>query len=125
MDREMKHSLISAEEVANFEARFQLKLPATYVGIPKPIFAYLAFRHMRNVRKFEERKLSCTESVLLALTKEESEAIAHGSLLSASRRESIARALSLSLFDVNDALGRYSFFLNERVTVLVVGEKEA
>lgn len=124
MDREMKHSLISAEEIAEFEARFQLKLPATYVGIPKPIFAYLACRHLGNVRKFVERKLSCTESVLLALTKEESEAIALGSQLSASRRESIARELSLSIIDVNDALGRYSFFLNERVSVMVVGEEQ-
>lgn len=124
MDREMKHSLISAEEIAEFEAKFQLKLPATYVGIPKPIFAYLACRHLGNVRNFVERKLSCTESVLLALTKEESEAIALGSQLSASRRESIARELSLSIIDVNDALGRYSFFLNERVSVMVVGEEQ-
>jgi hypothetical protein len=120
----MKHALISAEEVADFEARFQIKLPTTYVGIPKPIFAYLACLHIGNVRNSDKSRLSCTESVLLALTKEESEAIARGSRLPACRRESIARELSLSMFDVNDALGRYSFYLNERVTVTIVGEKE-
>lgn len=120
----MEDALVSAEEVADFEARFKVKLPSTYIGIPKRIFAYLAFRCFANVRDPDKRTLQRSESVLLALSKEESEVIAQGGKLPASRRESIARELSLSMYDVNNAIGRYSFFLNERVTITVVDEKD-
>lgn len=120
----MEDALISAEEVTDIEARFNVKLPSTYVGIPKRIFAYLACRHLGNVRDPDKETLQRSESVLLTLSEEESEVIAQGGRLPASRRESIARELSLSMYDVNNAIGRYSFFLNERVTITVVGEED-
>ena len=109
----MEDGLITADAVADFETRLKITLPATYVGIPKSVFACLAIRHTGNRQDGDVELLALMESVLLALTKDEASAIAHGSQLPSSRCAEIARTLSLSIESVNTAIDRFWFFWNE------------
>jgi len=104
---------ISADAVADLEAKFNVELPANYVGIPKPVFAFLAFRHVGNSRKAGTEILAMMEPVLLTLTRDEAYAVGRGAQLSVSRCNDIARELSVPIDSVKTAIGRFWFFWNE------------
>ncbi|MEM7475619.1 MAG: hypothetical protein AAF483_11570 [Planctomycetota bacterium] len=110
----MDDAIVSAEAVADFEKRLNVKLPPEYVGIPKPVFACLSIRYVVvNRRREDAEMISLMASVLLKLTAKEAYEIAGGQRLSANRSKEIARQLSLTLEAIEIAMERYRFFWNE------------
>ena len=109
----MNEELISADDIADFEARYSRTVPQRYVGIPKPVFGYLTLGLGQAQSKLDAERVAAMESVLLTLTTAEAYEIMRGIQLTEERRSAIASECSLPVDSVKDAVGYYWFFYNE------------